>query len=313
MTSIISPTSSTKVSLHSKSTTSTKVSLHTNKNLQLQQQAFFQENGYIEPLFLKDSLSIDRLNRAIEKTQRNSTDSKNPKFSLISEPYGDRNAHLLSKLVFDIATDSSILDSVSNCLGPNLLLWIAHIISRRSGKSGQTWHIDKINQKVGGVHASIAITDMNMNNGCLQLIPKTHQYQISQNELSQQAKLGNVNLWNAESMVELADKLHPENAPHQVVSVEMKAGQYFLTKGGIWHGVPRNFSDASRRALVARYMTTDVVGRDTNGNKLPCILVRGQDQHQLNTLYRPPHQLFKGNLLLNYRLNKLLTKLQVNK
>ena len=165
-------------------------------------------------------------------------------------------------------------------------------ITRKPKSQGQPWHIDQINWQVDGVHASIAITDMTLENGCLQVIPKTHHYDLSQTALEAEAQLADANLWDGEAMVALADRLHPENAPHELVSLGVKAGQSFLTKGGLWHGVPRSTSDQPRGALVARYMGPDIAGKEA-GRPLPCVLIAGTDTQQKNTLCHPPQPWFQ--------------------
>ena len=266
---------------------------------------FFRENGYTQPVFLADASKVKTLSNAINQfSQRR----KQIKFSILSPPYGDRKAHVFSKLVFELATDTVILDTLSSCLGEDILIWLGQVITRKPKSKGQAWHIDQINWEVDGVHASIAITDMTLDNGCLQVIPKTHLYNLGQTELEAKAKLADASLWDGEAMVALADQLHPENAPHQLVSLEVKAGQTFLTKGGIWHGVTRSTSEQPRGALVARYMRPDVAGKEA-GRPLPCVLISGTDTGQKNTLFHAPQPWFKRDVLLNYRFNKLLAKL----
>ncbi|MEM9803969.1 MAG: phytanoyl-CoA dioxygenase family protein [Cyanobacteria bacterium P01_D01_bin.56] len=269
-----------------------------------EEQKFFRENGYTYPFSLANSQNVEMLSQAIQQFQKS---GKGIKYSVLSPPYGDRKAHIFSKIVFDLATDTAILDALTRCLGADILLWIGHVITRKPKSKGQFWHIDQINWEVDGVHASIAITDMTLENGCLQVIPKTHQYNLSQSELEAEAKLAGTDLWDGEAMVALANRLHPENAPHELVSLEVKAGQSFLTKGGLWHGVPRSTANRPRAAVVARYMRPNIAGKEA-GRPLPCVLVAGADTEQKNNLCHPPQPWFKGNVLLNYRLNKLLGK-----
>lgn len=265
---------------------------------------FLKENGYTPPFSLANPETIENLASAVHQFAQR---KKTVKFSILSSPYGDRKAHIFSKLVFDVATDTAILETVSSYLGQDILMWLGQVITRKPKNKGKIWHIDQINWEVDGIHASVAITDMTQANGCLQVIPKTHLYNISQKELEAEAKLADVSLWNGEAMVALADRLHPENAPHQLVSLEVKAGQTFFTKGGLWHGVTRSTSDQPRSTLVARYMRPDVTGKDA-GQPLRCILVAGTDTEHKNPLCSLPQPWFKQDILLNYRLNKLLGK-----
>jgi non-heme Fe2+,alpha-ketoglutarate-dependent halogenase len=241
------------------------------------QEQFFADNGYVGPFSLSDNSS------AIELKQSIGDSSENARLECMS----GRDSHIIFKPVFKLATESSILDSVSSILGSDLLLWIGQVIYKNPGDGLTCWHIDEINYAVGGVHVSVAITDMNINNGCLQVIPGTHKYQ---DDLKEYANKGECDLDSSESMVQLANRLHPENAPHQIVPVEMKAGEYFLDMAGLWHAALANQTDKIRLGLVARYMRPDVSSKKACNLdcSLPCILVRGEDNKKLNTLYKPP-------------------------
>lgn len=267
-------------------------------------QSFFQKHGYAGPFSLTATETVNSLNHAINVYEQNPK-HKNTRFPILSRNYGERMAHVHSRLIFEAATEPDIMNSVASYLGPDILIWIAQVVQRYPNSRGQEWHIDQINWEVKGVHVSIALSDMNLSNGCLQVIPKTHGYHLSQTDLRQQMSLFNIDRWDGEGMVALADKLHPENAPHQLVNLEMVSGQYAFTKGGLWHCATPNGSSTVRRALVARYMRPDVLPR-----KLPCVLVRGTDQYQPQTLRTAPRSWGKRNLLWNYRLNKLLSKFQ---
>ena len=237
------------------------------------QKQFFLKNGYVGPFSVPNNLSVTKLRHTIKKSSQKS--------QLLME---GSTAHVFSIPIFKIATEASILNKVSSLLSPDLLLWMGQVIFKQPGDSPTFWHIDKVNYAVDGVHASIAITDMTINNGCLQVIPGTHKYK---DDLEEYVNKRECDLYNAESIVQLADRLHPENAPHQVVPIEMKAGEYFFTKGGLWHGVTANQTEKLRLGLVVRYMRTDVNSEQVIGRGLSCILVRGKDKYKFNTLYQP--------------------------
>ena len=256
------------------------------------QQKKFVKNGYIGPFSLPDCSSVTKLRHRIEQSSEYERSLLMPQ----------RFSHIISKPVFELTTESYILDGVSSLLGHNVLLWVAEVMFKTSDKGMTVWHVDEINYAVGGVHLSVAITDMNLENGCLQVIPGTHKYL---DNLQEFVNKGECDRSSSESMVRLADRLHPENAPHRVVPVEMKAGQYFFTKGGLWHCAVANQTDKIRLSLVARYMRTDVNSAKARNQKdsLPCVLVRGEDNDRLNTLYKPPLSKLKimHNILLLFR------------
>lgn len=255
---------------------------------------FFEKEGFVGPFELAHTARLetlrDALSEAIEEPQ-DETWEKSLKQPVKSPILERRIAHITSKLVYDLSTEPQIVDDVTDILGPNILFWMAETIWREPGhdghivkSTGQIWHIDVINAWVKGVHVSVAVTDMTMKNGCLLVIPGTHKYDV---DLCALAEAGECDLTDALSMVKLADRMHPENAPHKVVSIEMQAGQYCFTRGGIWHGVSRNNDSRTRLGLVARFARPDVRIEGFDGNLIPCILVRGEDSYQLNLLKGP--------------------------
>ena len=200
---------------------------------------------------------------------------------LTPRPTDNREAHIHSSLVFKASTDDAILDRVSAILGPDLLIWMSQVICRWPGHGGADWHVDQINFDVEGVHVSVALSAMNRKNGCLQIIPGTHNYSVNLNEMARQGKC---DLSDAKSMANLADRIAPENAPHQVLSIELEPGQYFFTKGGLWHGVVANRTLGTRMAFISRFMRPEFSDKTDH----PCVLVKGQDNYHLKGLYSPP-------------------------
>ncbi len=254
---------------------------------------FFNENGYIGPFSISDYSRFLNLKKTVDNLDGfpgkflNSLANKFPRST--RDPIQSRMAHILSKESFDLVTESTVVDKVSSILGPDLLLWMASVVGREPG-SQKSWHIDLVNAVVDGVHASVAVTDMNLSNGCLRLIPGTHKYKIDPHKVKDSEEY---DFRSPESMLCLADRLHPENAPHKLVPMELKAGQFFLMKGFLWHGVGINQSSEKRLSIIGRYMQPSIAGIDLHNDskykQLPCILVRGKDNYKLNKLYSPPN------------------------
>lgn len=204
-----------------------------------------------------------------------------------------RNQHLYSSSLVELVTAPAILDRVRTMLGDDILLWVAHIMARRPGTGGQKWHSDAINQYLRGIHASVALTDMTMSNGCLSVIAGSHLYRTSlwAREDAMQFDRNDVG-----AVAQLADTAAPWNAPHHVRHMELRAGQFFFTWGGLWHGVGPNRTNSTRMACVARYVRPDFRCRDygfrddciTVGDPLPCLLVHGRDTFRLNDIRPRP-------------------------
>ena len=201
-----------------------------------------------------------------------------------------RNQHLYSRSLVNLVTTDAILERVKALIGPDVLLWVAHVIEREPGARGVHWHVDRINMLTGSLHVSVALTDMNIENGCLRAILGSHLYRL---ELSGQKYLpGN------EDISDMADTVAPWHAPHQVTNLEVKAGQFFFTWGGLWHAVGKNISKSSRFACVARFGRTDVCLRNygfrdsKQWSRIPCLLVSGEDRFGMNIIQRYPQHDF---------------------
>lgn len=205
----------------------------------------------------------------------------------------DRNQHLYSASLLALVTTPGLLGQVRTMLGENVLLWVAHIIARAPGSGGQPWHSDSINQYIRGIHASIALTDMTSANGCLSVIPGSHLFRTSLWAAEQSTGLDRR---DGDAVRRLADQSAPWNAPHEVRQMEVHAGQYFFTWGGLWHGVGTNATSVPRMACVARYCRPDFVCRDygfrddriVEGDMQACVLVHGEDRFRLNDVRPTP-------------------------
>jgi non-haem Fe2+, alpha-ketoglutarate-dependent halogenase len=205
-----------------------------------------------------------------------------------------RNQHVCSRSLDQLATHPAILERLKSILGEDIVLWVAHVLSRPPNDPGQIWHSDTINQFLRGVHVSIAITDMTKANGCMKLVKGSHLYRAS---LSAAIEFGLIDGKNDQMLLEYADKLAPWHAPHSIEHIELGKGQFFFTWGGLWHGIGPNFTSANRLACVARFARTDVTCKNygfkdyniVEGPKLPCILVSGIDKFGFNKMYELPN------------------------
>lgn len=264
---------------------------------------FFDKYGYVGPFTLSDTSMTGKIMSAWRSPFFNkSTKLHNTK----------RDLHVYSRILFEQASTPDIINKLNLMLGLDLFVWTEHVINRPPGNPGQDWHIDQDNYEVDGIHATIALTDMNQTNGCLKVIPGSHKYGITNDDLNDFARKGMVDLSDSQSVADLADKLFPNNAPHPVVPVETKPNQYFFTKGGLWHGVSLNKSNTVRSAMVARYMRTDKDGTNVSwydAKTLPCVLVSGENSDNPNDIYQPPIGLLRNFIGLNYWINYLLRKM----
>ena len=252
-----------------------------------QAETDYNRDGFHGPFSMSNSSAIDRLMRRYEELGYEFFWSK-------------RNQHVIVPEVAEIARHPDILSKVSEIIGPNILCWIAHVLPRKpeaelQRKTGTPWHIDGINKILEGVHVSIALTEMTVENGCMRLLPRSHEL-------------------DRPSMIALRDKMNDPDTPKSVqpepIFVVAKPGQFFLMHGGTLHAAGSNFSDKTRIALVVRYchpskkatnvprvrrtasndLHSDGVTKidDNEADLLPCLLVQGEDRFKLNDIRSMP-------------------------
>jgi Phytanoyl-CoA dioxygenase (PhyH) len=203
-----------------------------------------------------------------------------------------RNQHVYSKALCRLASETGILSRVSSILGPDLLLWLAHVAPRLAGETGQWWHVDADNRYVRGVHVSIALSDNSIQNGCLQVIPGSQYCRAS---LDAADAKGFIDRWDSSSVIRYLNDVARWTV-HEIKPMSIRSGQYFLMSEGLWHYVGANKTPAYRLNIVARYARPDVMCRDygygdsdiSRGDLLPCILVSGKDQFGINRLVPAP-------------------------
>ena len=120
------------------------------------------------------------------------------------------------------------------------------------------------------VTAWYAIDDSDIGNGCMQVIPGSHQRGIQEHGTSEQE--GNLLSINQEVPVTEAEA-------ETAVDLVLKAGEMSIHHGQIIHGSLPNHSTRRRCGLTIRYIPPSVKQAEDNSLKRPWkpILLRGED------------------------------------
>lgn len=222
----------------------------------------YNEKGYIFPLdvFNADEIAAHRayfdelLPKALDAGWNN---------------YEITNWHKYCAGVWDIVTESRILDYVQDLLGETLILRHSHFFAKLPGDGKRvSWHQDAsywplTPSKV--VTAWLAIDDVDVENAAMQVIPRSHLHaQIAYQESS------------AEEQNVLNQTVHnPEEYGDPPVPFELKAGQISLHADWMLHGSEPNNSTRRRCGLAMRFLSSDV--RAFNGWNEHSIICRGSD------------------------------------
>lgn len=171
--------------------------------------------------------------------------------------------------IYDLVCTPAILDYVQDILGENLICWATHYFAKMPGDGKQvSWHQDASYWPLTPsktVTVWLAVDDVDVENGAMQVIPGSHRHgQIDfersapeeQNVLSQAVR----------------DAEEYGDAP---VAFEMKAGQMSLHSDLLLHGSEPNFSKRRRCGLTMRFVSPDV--RELKGWRRNSIIARGSD------------------------------------
>ncbi len=169
-----------------------------------------------------------------------------------------------------------ILDAVEQVLGPNLILIMSHLIVKRPGDGlPVAWHQDNTYwHSVQGTDVTtvwLAIDDTDRENGCMQVIPCTHDGYPEMEKVRS----------DGEDLLGLTVNVTPEMVD-EAVSLEMKAGSLSLHDSFILHGSDANTSGRRRAAYTMRYANAETVQVNTDEHWVPVYLVRGDAEDNAN-------------------------------
>ncbi len=153
--------------------------------------------------------------------------------------------------IYDIAKHPVITDYVGDILGPSFVCWATHYFCKMPGdEKGVSWHQDCSYWPLTPsktVTVWLAIDDVDRENGCMQVIPRSHHR-------------GHLN-WKESSAAEknvLTQTIEGAERFGKPVDIELKAGQFSMHSDLLVHGSLPNLSKRRRCGLTLRYCPTDV-------------------------------------------------------
>jgi non-haem Fe2+, alpha-ketoglutarate-dependent halogenase len=237
------------------------VASRTLKRLTAEQIESYNENGYLSGLRVLDAAQArsakERSDALLERFIREG------KGSYAIDRFQDRFA-----TIWDLATTPSTLDVVEDLLGPNLICWATHYFCKLPGDpKGVAWHQDCSYWPLTPsktVTVWLAIDDVDRENGCMRVVPRSHLHgrlQFRESDPGEQNVLSQT-IEGAERFGVPAD-------------IELKAGEISLHSDLLIHGSLANSSTRRRCGLTLRYCPPDV--RAYWGWNRSSIICRGSD------------------------------------
>lgn len=219
-----------------------------------------------------------------------------------------RDRHLDCPTVYNFANRAGLADRMAQILGPDLMMWRTQAFMKQPGMAGFTFHQASCFLTAEGfrcvlkppnlselfeLSAWVAFDDVDLENGCVQLIKGSHRK-------IRTIKLGGTG-GDDEAFVNARFTLEMDIKPEDVVTMQMKAGQFFLFTERTVHGSPANKSNRRRWGMAfrvvrpntkiyegARSHKVQYIGDNYDLSKWGGIMLRGEDRFRYNRHATPP-------------------------
>lgn len=207
----------------------------------------YHKDGYIlfdEPVFAPAKFA--RLVAIFEELEANKSAGK--RSDELDAP------HFSDPRLFEFLMADEVLDLVEPLIGPNIGLWASHFIAKEPLIGRATpWHEDssywqgRLDRMDQIVTVWLAIDRSDRENGCMRVIPGTHQGGFSEYEDVDKSN----NTFGSEIR---ADQIDDSKA----VYFELDPGYCSLHDGRIIHGATANTSPRRRAGYTMRYFSMDM-------------------------------------------------------
>ena len=216
--------------------------------------------GYIAPIDVFDANEIGEMRAYFDDLLPKALDAG-------WNSYEITNWHKYCRGVWDIVTQPKLLDYVQDLLGETIIIRHSHFFAKLPGDGKRvSWHQDASYWPLSPskvVSAWLAIDDADLENGALQIIPRSHlNAQVPFSESAPE-----------ESNVLNQTVAHAERYGDAPVALELKAGQISLHSDWLLHSSEINESARRRCGLAMRFLSSDV--RAYNGWNQHSIVCRG--------------------------------------
>lgn len=186
--------------------------------------------------------------------------------------------HLHFKWACDLATHPKVLDVVEDIIGPDILIHSSTCFAKYAkDEMFISWHQDSHYWGLSEprlVSAWIALTESNIGNGCLRVLPGTQTRKFDHLEQRDENNMLGTGL----TVSEYVDGT-------SAVDIVLQAGEMSFHHANIIHGSNPNTSTDPRIGFAVRYVSTAV--RQERGHH-KVILARGEDKYHYYNLQDKP-------------------------
>jgi len=244
----------------------------------------FHERGFVKNLPLLDEAGVQALQagfmRMVEAPPKD------------VDLYRVNNWHKANHWFYELTQMPAILDYVEDLLGPDFFQWGGgFFIKFPHDEKLVPWHQDAKYWPLEPrttVTVWLAVFDVDVDNGCMRVIPGSHRWgDLRHNDLA------GAKDWNRgdqqESKYVLWQTVDPSEFDEgDAVDLTMKAGEISLHDDDLIHGSLGNTSDRMRAGITIRYSPTNVkcdLNVWSSFEAYPC---RGVDEFRHNPVGRIP-------------------------
>jgi non-heme Fe2+,alpha-ketoglutarate-dependent halogenase len=179
--------------------------------------------------------------------------------------------HLLFTWADQLVHHPAILDAVEDLIGRNILCWNTNFFIKEARSPGfVSWHQDAAYWGLDPeevVTAWVALTDSNLESGCMKAIPGSHT----------QSHLPHVDTFHQDNLLTRGQEIAVDVDESKAVNIMLEPGEISLHDIKLVHGSAPNLSHDRRIGLAIRYLPTHV--RQTK-ERDSAMLVRGVDRYQ---------------------------------
>lgn len=218
----------------------------------------YNRDGFVQPFDIFDAAEIAEIRAYLDRLMKDMGEQG---------AYGINCYQARLSGLWDVATDSRILDCVQDIIGPDILCWATAILSKAPhDPKAVPWHQDAGFWSLSPartVTVWLAIDDADEANSAMRFIPGTHDKGMLPMEKTGSESVFHQGIADVEQM-------------GRPFTNSLKAGQISLHADMLVHGSLANTSDRRRCGLTLRYCPPQVKITDAEwANGVEAILCRG--------------------------------------
>ena len=251
------------------------MSWETQTTVSNEQVQFYKENGYATYGRIFTESELDELRDYVDAMIENLPEGRRPEQMDVP--------HFEHPYLFKYLTHPNVLKVIERLIGPDIVLWSSHFISKRE-KDGMEvpWHQDgvywgKMLEPMHVITMWLAVDESKVENGCMRVISGSHNLRDRRYEAVDRDN----NLFGREVVAEYIDE-------SKVVNLELEIGECHFHDAWTIHNSSPNVSQKRRCGYTMRYMPANVRFHGANWARTHHIyLLQGEDKTDGYNTYEP--------------------------